>query len=1062
MSNFLIYKSSAGSGKTSTLVQQFLTLLFRDINNPVRYQQILAITFTNKAAAEMRERVLHELIKFATKDLAELVKEDYMLKAVSAGSNQSAEDIQKASADIVRHILHQYSNLNIRTIDSFNHQVVRSFSRDLHLSHDFEIVLNPEEILEEAIDRVLLQVGNNRDITNTVKAYITYSNDSEKKMSIRRELIKIGKMILSESFTPEMQKALADFDGEALADTEKIISDFCKNFETGLKTCAENVEQLLDQAGISPQDFKGGYFFNFLKGWKSGDPRKFDLNDTASKAISSGDAADFYAKSKSQYIKEAIEAVIPQLLQTLQPGIDLLEQLPKYELLREIRKTVFQLALIREISEQYTLLKTEQNLLPLHEFNSLIAGALENEPVPFIYERIGHFFKNIMIDEFQDTSVYQWRNFLPLIHESLSHGRENLIVGDAKQSIYRWRGGDPMQFIRLPEVAGVNPEIGSLFNSQAAVRKLDYNYRSLPVIVEFNNGLFEALSTTAEITDLQMQQQYNSDNLSQKAGRKATGGYVQLDQISNSSTEKTLPALLLLEQVEEAIAEGYKPADMAILVRTTASAKNLGIYLQEQGIPVVTPESYNIDQSPEVLFIINIMTQLLQPDDKASGFFIMKYLLEKAGRKTDLPAIWTKYQTKKLVNLSGFLKDEKFPPLSAIAHTGSLTLLAENIIAHYLPQEPYQPFLSAFVEFLHSFGRRFGNSLHDFLHLWQDKDSRPALKLPPAPDAIQIITIHQSKGLQYKVCFLPDLNWQTSIKGSSWVNVPDHLGLPLKHSVLRTTNAIKMLPEDFSAETELNAFDNLNLLYVAATRAEERLYGILHETRTDYIGKNVQKAVETVYETWDGEAAKIHREDSNLSRYTFGSKTAQPQYEEPVTEQLQLFSASLSGNWQQQVKVALTYAAEDRESVNTNSGRLLHRILSESTTETAAEIRLNQLSRSGRLTEEEKILVKNGISAVYNLTAYTNLLNSGYLPLKERELFDGTEVLRPDLVLELNNKAIVVDYKSGKQNAKYQKQVLQYINALKIVGYEEVEGFLLYTAQPALEEVKVPAQQTLF
>jgi ATP-dependent exoDNAse (exonuclease V) beta subunit len=475
---FSLYDASAGSGKTYTLVKEYLKIILLS-KKPDAYRTILAITFTNKAVHEMKSRVVESLTEFTKDTPSDKALE--LMQVINAETQLSIQDIQAKAKSIIKNLIHNYAAFDISTIDKFTHRVIRTFAHDLNLPITFEVSLDTENLLAEAIDALIAQAGEDETLTNLLVDFTMQKTDEDKSWDISREIMDTGRLILDENNREEIKhfntKTISEF-----VEIKNKLSALSKEIEDETVEMANLAMRLINEKGIDVKSFSGGYLPKHIESIQN---RKFNPNN---KTYREPEDIKINKTAKDSAI---IEGIIPDLLVVLEAIYIKFESRNFYE---AFLKNITPLSLLNTVSNELAKIQKEQNILSISEFNKLINEQIQNQPAPFIYERLGERYRHFFIDEFQDTSEMQWQNLIPLIDNALSsedmQGERGslLVVGDPKQSIYRWRGGKAEQFIELSK--GANPFV----NPDWKPFSLDTNYRSYSEVIDFNNNFFKYLS----------------------------------------------------------------------------------------------------------------------------------------------------------------------------------------------------------------------------------------------------------------------------------------------------------------------------------------------------------------------------------------------------------------------------------------------------------------------------------------------------------------------------------------------------------------------------------------
>ncbi|MGM0566119.1 MAG: UvrD-helicase domain-containing protein, partial [Bacteroidota bacterium] len=942
--NLLVYKSSAGSGKTTQIVKEYLSLV---IPEPHKYREILAITFTNKAAAEMKSRiveVLQELAEYKSKS-SKLQKElnDKFLIDILEGSNMSIDDVSGNAYQVMKNILHDYSNFAVSTIDSLMHRIIRAFAFDLNLSQRFEVVLDQEELIQKSVDMLLDELQPQHRMTGFLTEFIKAQTDESRSWHIDRSLYSFGFVLQSENaldYIPELRELdLSDF-----IKTREAIMQFMVKFENVIQKQAKEARDLTDQ--IPPEAFYQGkrgvwsYFRKLINKENYQNSAIFRGNSYVEKFFNEG---KFFSSKATQADKDEIGKVFHQLEDIYNSIKDYAaKDAGKYFFYKVLLRNIHGMAVLKEIETRLDQLKTEQDYVHISEFNRRIAREIQaNAPVPFIYERIGEKYKHVFVDEFQDTSVLQWHNLLPLILNGLSYGEKNMLVGDGKQSIYRWRAGEVEQFARLPELfekqklpEGENFE--ATLKQQYQERPLNENYRTVDTIVKFNNDLFRYIKTN---TNDRIRKIY--DNHEQTAHKKEHGK-VQLQFVEGQGEDLEAGHLeALLSSVKESLHAGYECRDIAVLCRTNKHGVKVARYLTEHDFPVVSSESLLLSGSPKLHFLVAVFKLLNNPQDNVAWLEVMHFLHQKRQTDMDFHSFANLPEHNWLNKASGPDSSayHKFLELLQLGDSQwedfSLYELSEHLIRTFQLHDPADPFVLFFLEEIHGKALEGDTDLNDFLAWWEKNKNKKSIVAPEKLNAVKIYTVHKAKGLEFPVVMAPFLskNAIQSKQDSMWLGPLDDFPetgslsvayLPARKQILDTP-----FFAEYQEEQEKLLLDEVNVLYVAFTRPSERLYAFCDMPSKNPAGFSVSSLL-------GGFVAEQGYDISSDEPILFGE--VQKAVEEDKTKETQACGDSESGNsapmisstWRNKVVIA-PYSGEfpvGEHSLNEkNRGRMLHEML---------------------------------------------------------------------------------------------------------------------------------------
>ena len=1042
--SFTVYKSSAGSGKTYTLVKEYLKLLIQDKSDN-RYRHILAITFTNKAAAEMKERVLNALKEIGAEgDLKGT--SFFLLQDIKSDLGYEEEAIRLKCSAVLTSMLHNYSDIGIGTIDKFVHKIVRTFAYDLQLPVNFAVELDAEFLLHSAIDKLMSRIGTDVELTKALIAFTERKADEEKSWNIENDLKLFSFDLLKEQNEVYLEQlkmlSLADF-----SSIQNHLSNVINSFEKHLAEIGDKALKVIKAENIDPADFAGGEgrgigkFFTYLSEKRT---EKYQPSATLLSNIAND---KWLAAKPSNHGKSAIPAcksVLRSLFFDAQKHID--SGLKQYLLYVELSRNIYAVSILNELEKNIQEIKRENNLVHISEFGKRIAAIVVNEPVPFIYERIGERYKNYLIDEFQDTSSVQWQNFLPLIENSLATNEFNMIVGDGKQAIYRWRGGEVEQFTKLPEVYAKHKNELLLQREYALKRnfvekQLEFNRRSKREIVEFNNSFFESITQSHEFPEL-LKPIY--ENLKQKFNESNQGGAVSfhffisddagLDQSQQAKQE-------VLKAIHNLLKNGYRLADIALLTRKNREAVEISKFLLESGINVVSKESLLLTNSPSVSFILNCLRYLNDSDDLVSRAAMMEFLLARANasESKDLNQYFAEPNS-----MFSWIKDNYNLWDDMLLRNLSLYELAEELLRIFNLTNEADPYLVFLLDAIHQYSSKNNNSRADFLEWWERKKHSLSIQIPDGINAVNVLTIHKSKGLEFPVVIIPYANWTSSVNNESiWVELNDETVPGLKSALLPLS--ARLMDTDFAKvyedEKAKQTVDDLNLLYVAFTRAVDALHVF-----SDLPSKKAGMA--NYYVNY---LKQIGEWKENELHYHFGnSNTIAGQIVSKPKQDLMQLDEVLSTNWRAAIRLSQpsnqVWNLEEMES-DTNYGNLVHTALSGINSVSDIESSLNKMMDLGLVNPSTKVELELKLQSLFKVPEIAAFFQKQYPSKAEAELIlpDG-KTYRPDRVVFYPEKTVVLDFKTGVESAQHRTQIRNYAGILDKMGYSAIECYLIYTS----------------
>ena len=1041
---FKIYRSSAGSGKTFTLVKEYLRIALGS-HGDTAYRGILAITFTNKAAEEMKGRVISTL-----KELSD-PKADmgHMGRMLQMELGLDATMLSQRADRVLRSMLHNYADIGISTIDSFTHRVIRTFAQDFGLPVNFEVELDTDRLILAMTDRLLAQVGVEKAVTDALIDLSLAQAEDEKSWNIEQVLKDMAKTIFNE----EGRFHLAGMKGIAMDDfiaLRKRLNTAVQQDKTAIISTATAALKLLRDNGLEPGDLAGGvhgvggYFFKITQG-------KLDAgHGTADKNVESD---TWYASKVKPDKKAAIDGIASQLGEAYRTVMTLLERRKR---LGFLLKNIYGIALLERMSEIVHTLQDEQEVLHIGEFNHLVGEVVMREQAPFIYERLGHRYHHFLVDEFQDTNVLQWFNLLPLIDESLATDGLCLVVGDAKQSIYRWRGGEVQQFVSLPAInrpdylkdhLEADPLLSTMLDQReqslmthVEEHKLDSNFRTQPVVVNFNNTLFTDLQQ--HMPDM-LKGMY--DGVVQQTPVGKEGGLVSVRYFSRASGDIKPDdyAPSTLEQikvwVDECLADGYEPGDIAVICRFNKEAVNVAQFLIEHGLSVVSSESLLINSSPAVRLLVNVAVFLVNRQDTTNMAELVQHLCMVREEEKLVSQRLAQVGKDKSSGVFNLLK-ELYPDVywSRLRQLPLYGLFEQ--LRHHLLEGIKQPHLIYFMDEVLEYVRKDGNDINGFLRHWTEHRDKRSIALTENREAIRILTVHKSKGLEFPVVIHPFADYDASTaRNRIWLRVEEEAAQPLNRvHVTASKNSLEgtAYQPDLEREQNLTTMDMFNMLYVALTRPKERLYvcGTIKDEE-----KHTATAISFVKRSLEARGFVF-----NAEQCTIGERTQVQPHKPDDRIYLQLRETG-GPDWTERIAIARPSRAEWGDSTARDHGILIHDALAHVRIASDVPAAVKMLVQDGRLPEAEAEALTRQIVQLIQRPELSALFAEGATIRTEADIqMPGGQWLRPDRVVTNGTAAYVVDYKTGTSRPEHSKQIVAYKDALIALGFQKVEGMLVY------------------
>ncbi len=1032
---FTIYQASAGSGKTFSLAKEYLKI---GLANPEAYKNILAITFTNKAAAEMKDRILSYLTDLdSSNDTSKGYTE--ILPVVLSELDIPREIALKNATILLKKIIYNYSDFSIITIDAFFQRILRTFAYDLDIPSNFQLEIENKEIVERVVELLIDQVGENEYLTNMMIDFINASAEDSKSWHIEKEI---------QNFTPELFREQSKLFIDALQhlsldDFTKIIHSFNgekAELKRKLKRDIESMKALLDEQNIPIDSFTS----KFLSSWfKSIEKESYTIGKTLKKALYEG----YWFPQKNNKDLVAFQNIETLFAKLLEQNI---EDVKRLLFITAIQKRIFPMALLNELKRMLSQIESLEHTFQISNTNFKLNEITSQEPTPYIYERLGDKYYYYFIDEFQDTSQMQWLNILPLICEALSAYHEvgsgkAILFGDPKQAIYRFRGGDVEHFVSLPEIPNPehNPIISQMENtlkSQFKSINLDTNFRSLERIVSFNNEFFQYLvNIYPELAPL-----YKDHK--QKYLPSKNGGWVTVSQLKKSEEIKYTDFALnrIFLHVEKAIRDGFRYKDIAILTRDKTHAPEIASFLSNRKIPVISSESLLVTSSLKVLFVMTVLRYYFQNSNQVLAYSLLHkfyQLFKPDAMLYTHPKIVNFSELEKIFGKSHF--DFTFHQLDSL----NLYEKAEFVMRAFHLNMPADIYLLTFLNLLNEKSMTMSQE-QLFWDWWDDKQDTISVEMPDDMDGITLLTIHKSKGLEYPVVIFPD--YKTSSKRDDlWVNLTEKSSD--KDQLLKVAKLPPQESEDneFSAEisSELTKIliDKVNILYVALTRAIERLHIIIdtppaNTTVFSYVG-----SIAVFASTFD---SFLKEESSSSIDFIYGDAENKKTIFKPTETDVVSISELHSVDWKQNHWISAEFDNTHEQLL----GNLFHFTMSNIRTHADVKEALEYTKKTFNITAEQVQTIKQMVLSMINHPTLHHLFAKDIKAFNEIEIVNAQgEIFRPDRAVEIENTISVIDFKTGRHSKLHTEQIANYKSLYEKLGYESVSGFIVYVNEQSIQ-----------
>ena len=1065
------YTASAGSGKTYTLTREYIRYL---LENPTAYRSILAVTFTNKAAAEMKRRILDELAKIAAGEKSSILDEIISASGKPLTGSSPGEDAKM----ILSAILSDYSRFSIGTIDSFFQKVFRAFAREIGVQTNFNLYLKHDRILKDSISGMVNNLTDGDALREWLVSYAGRLFDEGKRINLEKSIYDLAHTVFSEKYKllPEEAKTkLSELDNirVAISELEKSVS----LFETTLKRMSSEALEIIDRNGVTDSMLAGGEngVGQYLRTLANGTIKQPFVVVSKSLENNKWKASRGDTSRVDSALADGLSSKVKSLVDYYTDGIS------SYNEATIVLRDIYMAAILGDVAHAVKVLTNAENSFVLADTGDMLMNVIGNDQTPFIYEKTGNEYNVFMIDEFQDTSTIQYRNFKPLLENSIAQGYNSIVAGDVKQSIYRWRNGEWSILGRLLE--------SDFTEERVRDEPLTTNWRSLPEIVKFNNTLFTVLpgiidrypefnGSLDKLADVYV-------NVVQSVPNDKKGGYIRIENVSSEDNDsrkkdgfKKKILSFLPEIIKQCQDDGYRASDIGILVRFKSEATEILDYLNRYSASISEDEGkrYNfnllsadsliVGNSDAVRFIVAAMKRIIDSDDSINRGEMLRYY--------HLTGLRGGGESVISFSLVGELEQKYFPlgygEFLLSIKSRPLFTLSESIISFFgLNGEGSDvAAIGFFQDQVLKYMNENGSDLKGFIAWWEDEGSEQEIELSGEQDAIRIMTIHKAKGLQFKIVLVPFISWQFTpkTKGENFIWVlPDKEPLsiigafPVKYNKEMQGTGFERY---YNSELWSSYLDNINLLYVAFTRAEERLYGFTFP-------RNKNEAGAILFSTLSASSSDLDIQTNNemmvnLPDFLLSGGNV---YEQGVKHRNSgAASAEMLLNADYPVfggenRLRLRFSGgsllrldEEKGLSKAYYGTVLHDILGNIIVEDDIQGAVDSAVNDGLLpiggAEETVEKIRKMISGPLTKEWFA----PGAEVLTEPEILAGDgEIRRPDRVVIRNNQATVIDYKFGGERSEHLNQIKYYKSLLTGLGYQVKMAALWYVEQDKIVEV---------
>ena len=996
----------------------------------------------------MKERILFYLGEFVKDNYSENQDLKNIQEALAEqGYRISLDDLQLRSQKVLDYILHHYSTLNIGTIDKFNSRLVKSFSYELGLAQNFNLEIQPEPYLIEAVDKMLDEIGEEQTVSEAFMDFVNYNLDNNERVNLNQTLYSSAKKFVNDIHYKPLQDN-KDFEWKAYENKKNELRETIKSLKSESLELTKRALELIKSRDIEIEDFAsgkngiGGFFVNMLEFHNIKD-KKFPFptasEDSKIETFLKG------ASAKGKHKQSEIADILPQLISWRREIIDLYIDSQKKE---RILQAILPLKVNADIQKKLMEIEEENDLVLLSKFNIIINENLRNEPSAFIYEKVGTQFQHYFFDEFQDTSVMQWQNFLPLRDNSITSDNTSFtIVGDPKQSIYRFRGGESKLMLDIISGEETTPK-------KAIAEHLKFNWRSAKNIVDFNNRLYNFMSQNLS----EEHQKIFGENAIQGAQSKLDGR-VKVHLLENSVKavfyEET--SQKMQQDIQECLDNGFTFSDITILCRGNNDIFNYSQLLgnlkvnyngKETYIKTISEKGLTLDLSFTIKALIEFLKWEINPKNRQ--FLVkMMYFLNISGRikmndfTSEIKTILSLESKKDIENYINAHYQIK------LVQNDVPQLNLYNFIEYYIQEFSVEnkeiDFLLNFLEMLFNYTQNAGATLKEFLKFWDDEASKISIQASENIDAVQIMTIHKAKGLEFPVVFIPMENKNNDKKFSEWydLNSEDELKTVILNQF---SPELENYDEDLAqfnfANSYRNKIDRFCIQYVATTRPVEQLFFYIEKPSKSSNNLELYDFVTQFQPSENGESL------DSFDIFPVSDLKKQKKKEKKDYQSENINSISQQTEKVSNIEIATTSKNYQNRVEHVRMGIFTHEILSQIKTNKDVTKVLNSYLLEGKITNEEKTSILERIENVLNDANYSVYFTENLKIINEREMLatenEQSKTYRPDRLIETKDGFIIIDFKTGEDKEKDQKQVETYKNKLEQFGKKVVNTDVIY------------------
>tara|TARA_B100000963_G_scaffold148278_3_gene129298 strand:+ start:157040 stop:160129 length:3090 start_codon:yes stop_codon:yes gene_type:complete len=1016
-----IINASAGTGKTYTLVKNYLFEILSKNSND-EFKKLIGLTFTNKAVFEMKSRIIRTLYYFSkTKD-----KKQYqsLFLEISKKTNLSTNELEYKSGVILKKILHQYSFFEIKTLDKFSLKIIRDFYKDLDIAYNFQVELNSEIILNKIIKRIINKVGRDPLVTKILVNYSSYKLAQTKSLNIELDLLLISKLLLKENnfknFQSLKKESLKDFYNREInfyKIQEKLKNEIKEIGFEGIKK--------IKNSGLLNSDFKYNLIPRFFSRLS-----KLDLNNIFKNKLENNliEKKNLFNKNTAESKRELIDNLIPILYKMF---FDSKKIYSKYLFISEVRKHFSPMAFFKMIEDELQEIQKEENKLLIETFNFKIFNKVLNFSSPYIYEKLGEKYKYFFLDEFQDTSFLQWQNLIPLISNSIENMDESgetgklLLVGDPKQSIYRWRGGNVEQFIDL--LSQKSP-----FQIKSKILTLKKNYRSSKKVVNFNNSFFKSILKNTSFKDFKIV----FESATSQSFENKIEGYVEIEQFDYNNKIEDLNRIYCKKTVSKInfiLSKNYNLSDIAILVRKKNQAILIAEELIKNNIPFSSQDSLKLSSSEKVNYLINLIKLTTDEEDKNYRKVILDFLFDKKAKNSyTYHQFIHKYLNSPIEKIFFGYNEFDYFRFTKL----SLYDAIEYAVYSFRFSKELDIFTNSFLNEIFNYTKSNKSDFCSFIDYWDLNHSNLVVPNSESLNSVKLLTIHKSKGLEFPIVILPffDEPIQPRRNDQVWINSNSVLKNNNFNTLINFSDKLKMFGEQgediYGKKIKENEFDALTVLYVSLTRAINCNFIITKIPR-----KNEKKSYSSLIEDLKIDSS-ISFEDGlyRLGKLKLNEKIKKNHHNSNSVKLLEK-----KYDWESKLVC-------DTNEKKTERGILIHDLLQKIDSVVDIDLVVDEFIYYKKIEIKEKNTYVRFLKNILNNKLIKKYFTKNYSVQKEIEVLSNDKnKIRIDRLIIKGKIAIIMDFKTGKIFKDDKIQLINYEDKIIQTGLIVEKKILVYT-----------------